>query len=424
MPDTIEAPSTTLQADIAAKTKAAVQDTGLGVDFDKEVESAISKDNEARAVKEGKKPADAKPPEVKAPEAKPAETKPEKPSAPVLDIPEALLEGVKPPVTKDTTEAAAARQKEIEEATKGMSAKASQRFKKLEAERAEFEQRATRAADLEKKLADAENRLKTMASNSESEALKKQVEELDAVVQKVALTEHPKFRAAFDLKIEQEIVGAAKFVKKEDAAEVQALLSLPESAQRNRRLNEIVGELETIEAGKFQSAVDRVDRLTAERAHELANWKANKQVMAQMTEAEQKQTLEQRQRLIDNAYKAVETKFSDPEKGIELFRRVEGNDEWNRAVDARLAHVRKLTESELRPDDIAEMAAWAMSGNEYRKMFLSQRVLVKRLQEEIQALKGGEPGLGEAGGHGGEDDESGSMIDVVSRAAQRAGAVR
>ena len=120
----------------------------------------------------------------------------------------------------------------------------------------------------------------------------------------------------------------------------------------------------------------------------------------------------------------METKFSDPEKGIELFRKVEGNDEWNKVVDERMAHVRKLTEAELRPDDVAEMAAWAMSGAEYRKLFLSQRVLVKKLQEEIQSLKGGEPDLGEAGAGGGDDDEKGGMIDVVARTAQRQGAVR
>lgn len=419
MPETIDAPATTLQSEIAAKTKAAVQDTGLGIEFDKEIESAIAKDTAARAVKEGKVPPEP-PPQPKLPEAK----QPEKKEAPVLDIPDMLLAEKKVEKPKDTTEADKARQKEIEENVKGLSPKAADRFRALEAKKHEAEQKAARVAELEKKLSETEKRLKVQADASETELLKKQIEELDAIVQKNALTEHPRFRAAFDAKIESEITAASKLVSKEAAAEVQALLSLPESVQRNRRLNEIVGELETIEAGKFQRAVDNVDRLSAERASELTNWKANKQRMSEMTEAEQKQTQEQRQRVIDTAYKSVESKFSDPEKGIELFRKVEGNDEWNKSVEARLEHVRKITEANLRPDDIAEMAAWAMTGNEYRKLFLSQRVLVKKLQEEIQSLKGGEPGLGEAGGHDSGDEESGGMIDIVARAAQRAGAVR
>lgn len=414
------APETKLQAEIAAKTTAAVQDTGIDAALEAEFQSALDADNARADAKKTGKPEPATEP------AKPAAAKaePAAPAAkPTLDIPEALLGDKKVETPKDTTAADAARQKDIEEGVKGLSPKAADRFRALEAKKHEAEQKAARVGELEKKLADTEKRLTQQADASEMDRYKKQVEELDAIVQKTALSDHPKFKAHYDVQIEKEIEGAAKFLSGDAAKEAKALLSVPESRERNKRLGELAQELEPLEATKFHAAVDRADRLTAEKAHELTNWRANKDRMAQMSKDEQAQTTEQRQRVIDTAYKAVEKKFSDPEKGIELFRKVDGNDEWNKSVEERLAHVRKLTEAELRPDDVAEMAAWAMSGAEYRKLFLSQRVLVQKLQQEIQSLKGGEPDLGEAGGAGDEVEEGG-MIDVVSRTAQRAGAVR
>lgn len=420
-----EAPpqQTTLQAEIAAKTKAAVQDTGIDATLDVELQSALDKDNaRAEAKKEGK-------PEPATEPAKPA-AKAEKPAAktePVLDIPSALLEGKKTEQPKDTEAAQAAeaaRQKEIEEQTKGMSPKAADRFRALEAKKHEAEQKASRAAELEKKLADAEKRLQQQADVSEIEKYKKQVEELDAIVQKTALTEHPKFKAHYDGQIEKEVEIASKLLSGEASKEVKALLAQPESRERNKRLNEIAGELETLEASKFHAAIDRIDRLAADKAQQLTDWKANKQRMAEMTQAEQQQTTEQRKRVVDTAVKEVAARFGDAEKGVELFRKVDGNDEWNAGVEKRMASVRQLVEANLQPQDIADMAAWAMTGAEYRKLFLAQRALVVKQQAEIAALKGGEPDLGEAGGGTTEGDERGSMIDVVTRTAARMGTVR
>lgn len=413
MPEIADSPATAQQTKIAQVTSAAMVDTAFDSGFDAEVDAAIARDAGVPAP-------EAKPEKVELPKATKADKAEAKPS--IVDIPEALLS------KKDKAEAKAEvdgeREKAIKEQTAGMSQKAADRFRAIEAKAHAAEQKAARAEKLEKELADAQERLKGALDTTAADALKKQFDEMSELLDKNAITEHPRFKAKFDIPLAKEIATAAKLVSKEAGPEVEALLSLPETAQRNRRLNEIAGELEEVERGKFIKAIDNADRLSTERAGEVANWKVNKTRLAEVTEAEKQQAVGHQKATIEKALKTVLPRFTDDEKGVELFRKVDGNDEWNRVVESRLDNVRKLTAADLSKEDTAEMAAWAVSGSEYRKLFLTQRVLVARLQEEIASLKEGEPGLGTGTGTGGDDDESGSMVDIIARMAQKAGAVR
>lgn len=416
MPEIAEPPVqvTPLSADIAAKTSAAVQDTGFGADFDAEVDAAIAKD------------AGVKLPEPKLePEPKPAkEAKQDKPKAEksVMDIPDVLLKKEK---AEAKLEPDAEREKAIKEQTAGMSPKAADRFRAIEAKAHAAEQKAARAEKLEAELGVAQERLKNAVDASQLEAVKKHSEELSELLDKNALTEHPRFKAKFDIPLAKEIATAAKLAPKEAASEVEALLALSETAQRNRRLNEIAGELDNVEQKKFLNAIDAADRLSSERAGEVANWKVNKLRLAELSEQEKTQAEQHQKATIEKAIKSVLPRFTDEEKGVELFRKADGQDEWNKTVDARIDTVKKLTAADLSREDIAEMAAWAVGSQEYRKLFLTQRALLQRLQDEISSLKSGEPDLGEGGLHsGGDDDESGSAVDVMVRMAKKAGAVQ
>lgn len=417
MPEIAEPPVqvTPVQAELTAKGQAAVQDTAFGADFDAEVDAAIAKD------------AGVKPPEPRPePEAKPAkEVKQDKPKAEksVMDIPDVLLKKEKAEAKAETPDAE--REKAIKEQTAGMSPKAADRFRAIEAKAHAAEMKAARVEKLEAELGVAQERLKNAVDSSQLDALKKQSDELSELLDKNAVAEHPRFKAKYDIPLAKEISTASKLVSKEAGPEVEALLSLPETAQRNRRLNEIAGELEEVERGKFIKAIDNADRLSSERSGEIANWKINKTRLAEVTEQDKAQAAQHQKATIDKAIASVIPRFTDEEKGVELFRKADGNDEWNKTVDARIDTVKKLTAADLSREDIAEMAAWAVGSQEYRKLFLTQRALLQRLQDEISSLKSGEPDLGDGGLHtGGDDDESGSAVDVIVRMAKKAGAVQ
>lgn len=413
------APQTKLQADIAAKTKAAVLDTGFEADFDAAFDAARAADD-LKAGRTPETPVTPPKPPAEKPKAK------EKP-APVADIPAELLGEKKKSDASPTGGEAKTddeREKFIKEQTAGLSPKAADRFRAIEKAKHEAEQKAARTEKLERELAETQEKLKAASDNAETKALKKKLEELDEIVSKAALSEHPKFKAAFDNQIAKAVATAKKQVGDDAAAEVEALLSLPDTAQRNRRLNEILQDLEPVQAGKFTKAIAEVDTLSAERTAQLGAWRENKVRMQELAEKDAAENAQAREKQVESALKAVVPKFTNAETGIELFRKVDGNEEWNKSVETRLENVKKLTAADLGREDIAEMAAWAMSGAEYRKLFLTQRALVLKLQEELEAMKGGEPGLG-AGGAGETDvEEEGGMIDIIARQARKSGAVR
>lgn len=417
MPET-EAAQTPLAQEIITKTAEAVKDIGFDAGFDAEVEAALTQDREATSRIIESKPSEG---DGGAPTPEPAPPKPraepkKEPMPVVPDIPDALLAPKKPadaPPEED-------REKAIVEQTKGMSEKARSHFRALEKAKHEAEERARKLPDLEKELATYKSQ---KPDTSEVEALKKQVTELDEALAKAALTEHPKFKAHYTDKLQAEI-DIAKAVAGDSAKEVEVLLALPDSKGRNQKLSEIIEALDPIESGKLQRVVDNVDRINADKAKEMANWKENKVRMDDMSRQEQQQLSERHQQEVEHAYKAVEKQITDDVKGIEIFRKVDGNDEWNTKVEQRLEKVRKINSVQLGPRDIAEMAAWAISGNEYREMFLTQRVLVKRLQQELTSLRGGEPDLGEGGAAVPEAEEKGDWIDSVVAGAQKAGLVR
>lgn len=424
MPPVAENPEMTATAkDIIEKTTIALADAGLtppGTDepnLDQEFDAAYRKDQNLEPVVE-RRPAPqpgTKPPVGQ----KPASSSPlEAPS----DIPEAAI---KPPEkVPDTTEAAkeAARQKEIAENTKGLSPKAADRFRAIEKRAHEAEQLAAKIPTLEAEL----TKLKAAPTGNkeEIESLQKKIDELDAIVQKNALIEHPKFKEHYDGAIDKEIERVKAF-SGDHADEIAGLLRLPESKQRNERLAEIIAELDQIPAAKLVAAVDRVDRLVSEKSTELNNWKENKLRMANLEQQSFQERTQAGVQALGRAVEATLLKVSDAANGLELFRQVDGNPAWNSTVQQRIESARRMAASDVSPEMIAELSVAAVVAPEYRKLYLSQREFNQKLKEEITRLTGAEPDIKPGDTKPGETgDEKLSFIDSVLKASKEAGFIQ
>lgn len=437
MPETIEQEplaaevSTHTAAELKKSNDAALKSvTGKGFDdpeFDTALQSAMDKDagKEPAVAPEAKSPAEAAL-EAK-PEEKKAEAKVELKLEPGDDLPPELL-GIKPKAEKKEVQTDADRQKFLEEQTKGMSPKASERFKSIEKKAWEAEQAARKsteeAATLKKQLVEVEQRAKTQNNVEEVASLKKQIEEMDEHIKKVNLQEHPKFKAHYDGQINSEIETAKKFVKAEVADEVAQLLAIPESKKRNERLTEIVDEMTDIEKVKFLSSLDKIDRLSTEKSAELTNWKKNNLIADQLAAKQQSENIENQKQMADKIWTESVNRLTAPESQLELYRKVDGNDQWNSTVDNRLANVKRMFTSPMPPEKAVEMAALAMAAPEYRRMFLAQRVLVQKLSEELESLKGAEPNLEGGGGEGGGIPDHETYEQSVDRQLKAKGILR
>lgn len=373
--------------------------------------------------------------------AKPAVAPPAAPTKPaatqipkVDDIPADLLGEPKPAIPPPTdnaaaTEADAERQRQIEEQTKGMTPKAAERFKKIEARAYEAEKKA-RAVEAElaaERARKAAAPAQPQVDMSEIEMLRKQNQELDEIVSKAAIQEHPGFKAKYDAAIAREISTMTKLIPEEHAAEFAILASMPESKKRNERIEEITeGLQDNIQKTKIRIGLAKTDGLAAERAEQLANWKNNK-VHAEAEKIRQQEREAALQQEIQKvAWIKVMQKMTSPESGLEVFRKSEGSDEWNAGVDARVESVERVLSSlhSMQPEQVAELAARSVALDDYRRMFIAQRILVQKLSSELEELKSASPNPSDNQGGGGNVPDTLSYIDAITRGTVAAGALK
>lgn len=350
------------------------------------------------------------------------------------DIPPALL-GEKPPETKpvDDATAAAERQKFIDEQTKGMTPKAAERFRKIENRAWEAEQKARKieqereatAASLKKQLAELEARAAEKKDiPAPDEALKKRLEELEELVSKTAISEDPRFKAKYDAPVEANLQKIKELAPADAADELAALAVMPKSKKVEERILELMDGLTDLQKRRIESVIVKIEETMAEKADRLKRWKEDK-VHVEAEEIRKRETqqaeLEVKRKVAwSNAMNALTS-----DNGLEVFRKLDGNDAWNAKVDARLAQVQQQLASELPPERVVEMAARSLAADEYRKMFLAQRVLVSKLSQELAALKQAQPDAGEdGGGAAGPVDDNRSFVDAAVEGTVKAGGLK
>lgn len=434
---------TQLAKEMKAKTDAAfkaVQQAPPGIDsdaFGEELQAAIDRDLGKTKEPPPPAPAPTPPPApAPAPTAKPDPT--QKPTESSDPIPAELF-GTPPktqtqePPKPDQTDAE--RQKFVEEQTKGMSLNASERFK---AAYKREEEATKKAKEFERKVAELEAankkaveelqaKLQAAAAPKELEDLKKKVTELDEQLEKRALLDHPKFKAAFDNKIEAWIDVAKKYVGQEKAGEVAALLRLPDSTDRNNKIDELAEGIEaSLTKTKFLNLVNEIDKVAADREEKVIQWKENKRLLDEQEARERAKIQEQnghrhRQSVeqLNAVWNDTAQRLTAKESELEWYQKIEGNENWNKEVDNRLRHVRALAEEDMPPDKMYELSALALAAPMFRRMFLEERSRTMKLASEIEALKGAQPNPGAGGGVSGEDGGVSEDDDYITAAERQ-----
>lgn len=296
-------------------------------------------------------------------------------------------------------------EKEIAEATKGMSEKAAERWKKVH-------ERATSAEKQVAELTSALTKVKAPQVDTEQlEALKKQNAELDEIVKRTAIEHHPKFKAHYDDGKEQLISTAKDIVGEKLAKDVEKLLRNP-SDEAFDKLQEEIGSFNAAQVAAIASQIKKLD---TERAHELKNSKA---AYSEVMKRQQEQAQEQQERHVKQLESAAEKAIKGAAQEI-VFREAEGEDDWNKGVQERLQNIRNIVKDDLNPTDKAQLAMQAMAGHKYRELFHAQVQVIRALKNELKGMKAAEPAPGSSNGSSGLTPQEDNM-DYASRIAAMA----
>jgi hypothetical protein len=143
------------------------------------------------------------------------------------------------------------------------------------------------------------------ALKKEKDDLTARVTEMDEVVKRTALAEHPRFKAYYEGLTKTQIEIAKGIVGADKAAEIERILGLPDGDYKDNQLEELSSDLPVVKQGRLVGILNRLSEIHAERAGELA--KAREKV-AQLTATEQ-QTAQQReqnkQQFVDKTLTAI-----------------------------------------------------------------------------------------------------------------------
>lgn len=299
-------------------------------------------------------------------------------------------------------------------------------WKEVNEERARLkEENAKFKADLDKYTKEQEKWKSWETERKEYDTIKQHNVELLARMQQFALEKDPRFENHFKGKTETAIALAKQAVGETYAKRIAELLQLPDSDFRTAQLDEIMSELTTTRQSRLGAAIVEMDRINLERSVALSKSKENWE-LKQKADREREQGEKQQ---FERTFQDRLQKWSDPEKGLALFQKKDGDEAHNAEVDKRVEHARNILNMTLSADEFSKAALWASAAPGLLQDLLASREREKQKDAELEALKAGGPELQGGGGEetAVDDDkqyEGMSMGEIIALKAQKQGAWR
>ena len=300
-------------------------------------------------------------------------------------------------------------------------AKAAQ-WKEVNEERARLkEENAKFKAEQEKYAKEQEKWKSWETERNEFETIKKHNAELLDRMQQIAVEKDPRFENYFKAKTDTAIALARQAVGDSHAERVSKLLQLPDSDWRTEQLEAVMAELGPTRQSRLGSAIVEMDRIALERSTAISKSKENWEAMQKAdrdNKANQKQQFER-------TFQDRLQKWSDPEKGLALFQKKDGDETHNAEVQKRIEHARNILNMNLSADEFSKAALWASAAPGLLQDLLASREREKQKDAELEALKAGGPELQGSGQESTVDDdkqyEGMSAGEIIALKAKQAG---
>jgi len=226
---------------------------------------------------------------------------------------------------------------------------------------------------------------KQPAAPSDYEAIKKQAEEYSATIAQISVENHPKFKAYYDGAVNNQLELAKSVVGSDNAAAVTELLSMPESAARNEKIDELFATLTPSQQARLGGIVNQIANINNERSSEIKKSKDTYAALQKQNEVE-----------AQGKIKVFETMFESETKKLQTehpaFQKRDGDEAWNAEVDQRIATTKQyLFGRDLKPEQIIRAAADAVALPVMLKQNLGLLEKVATLEKQVQELSSASP---------------------------------
>ena len=277
--------------------------------------------------------------------------------------------------------------------------------KRLDEKDAELQKVQARIQELESKpnpTAVDETRLK---------ALEQEKEELSEKLRIVDVTQHPKFKAYYDGKTNAQIELAKRIVGTDKSEAIAKLLAQPDSEFRQERLETLLAQLSPIQQSRVGAVMNSLVEIDNDRAAQIEKSKTDFVAVQE----QQKKSAETQQA---DAMKKAETLFSNivstaqnpkDKEGLFIYQKQDGNEEWNKGVDERLAAAKSMLFGKHPPEALMKYALHAAALPGLTKAYQGSLARISELEAQVKGLETAQPTLRHReGGEGGEKGAGGS----------------
>lgn len=256
-------------------------------------------------------------------------------------------------------------------------------------------ERDTYKAELDtfKKQTAAQPKLEDLTKHPEYAKLKAERDEFYNIVKDVAVERDPEFNAKFEPKVEAAI-KAAKFAAGGNAEKLEKLLRKESTPERDLAIEELLRDSSETTKRKVSAALMHLDQIDIERQSEIAARKANFEARQLDQFKQQEQSQRERQAKIERAFEATTKKWMDPEEGMPLLIKRDGDEKWNREVDKSLQLARDIFSGQKSEQELAQAALWASVGQKALELAQETAVELEKANAYIQKLQGVQPGDG------------------------------
>lgn len=272
--------------------------------------------------------------------------------------------------------------------------------------------KATAEKELASLRAEYEKVKGTPQVNPDFERLKSERDELSKIVEIISAEQHPAFRA----KYEKETLGVLGRV---DSIATQAgvspediknVLKMSPSKDKADKLDEIMSGMSEYHKGQLHIQIDKLESISSERQHELANPRATLDQYRQKQEEDHRERLAQQ----EQTFMATHKKMSEY---LAPIRYIEGNEELSQMAAAKVDYARKLYTGDhnISQEDIATACLAAVSAADFKRGFEQRGEEIVKLKEKLKSLQASNPTIE---GHSSESspskDKGKSYVDLVA----------
>jgi hypothetical protein len=296
-------------------------------------------------------------------------------------------------------------------------------WKEVNEERARLKEENAKFKAGQEKYAKEQEKWKSWETErNEFDSVKKRNDELTRLIKEVALDRLPEFKKHFEDRRNTALAIGQQIVGQEHAETLKKIAQLPDGDFRNQIARGLLDNLDEFQKTELGPVLVDIRKINFERQSALDKPDDHLKLYDQIKERDSKRRAEEFERTFQDTLQ----KWSNPDNGLALFQKKDGDEAHNAEVAQRVETARNILNLNLSADQLSKAALWSAAAPGLLKNQMALAKENKALKEELESLKAGGPDL--KGGTENEstvDDEKQfegmSMGEIVVAKAKKAG---